>query len=201
MAVIDQKNKEIQLKIVYYGPGRSGKTTNFDFIYNKYKNQIKTKMAIIDTFDDNTIFFDFLPLDIGKIKGYRVKIQLYTVPGQVKYNATRRLVLKDVDGVVFVSDSIKVRREKNILSLKSLEENLSSYQKDISNIPLVFQYNKRDLEKDGIPLLSIETLEQDLNSLLKAPFFEASAMTGDNVIPTMKKAISLTILSVGKELE
>ena len=158
-------------------------------------------MAIIDTFDDNTIFFDFLPLDIGKIKGYRVKIQLYTVPGQVKYNATRKLVLKDVDGIVFISDSIKVRREKNILSLKSLEENLSSYQKDISDIPLVFQYNKRDLEKEGIPILSIDTLEQDLNSRLKAPFFEASALTGDNVIPTMKKAISLTILSVRKGLE
>ena len=201
MAIINPKDKEVQVKIVYYGPGRCGKTSNLDYIYNKYKDQIKTKMGIIDTFNDNTIFFDFLPLDIGKIMGYQVKIQFYTIPGQVRYNSTRKLVLKGVDGVVFVSDSLVVRREKNLLSFESLKENLGRYDKDISTIPLVFQYNKRDLGEKDIPLLSIETLEKDLNSRLKAPFFEASALTGANIIPTMKKIISSTILSLRKELE
>lgn len=201
MAIKDQKNKIIQIKIVYYGPGRSGKTTNLEYIFNKYKKQIKTKIAVINTLDDNTLFFDFFPLDLGKINGYQVRVQFYTVPGQVKYEATRRLILKGVDGIVFVADSLVVRRKKNLILFKSLQENLARYNKDISQIPIVFQYNKRDLKDQGIPILSIDTLEKDLNSQLKAPSYEASAVNGMNVIPTMKRAVSLTIASWQKRLK
>ncbi|RLC22675.1 MAG: gliding motility protein [Deltaproteobacteria bacterium] len=201
MAFVNLKRKEVQVKIVYYGPGRGGKTTNLEYIYKKFRQRIKTEMVAIKTHGDRTLFFDFLPFDIGKIKGYDVKIQLYTVPGQVKYNATRRLVLRGVDGVVFVADSMAVRREKNILSLKNLQENLSTYQKHIFRIPLVLQYNKRDLAKQGIPLLSLETIEKDLNSRLKAPSFGASALKGTNVVPTLKKIIVMTMASIQKELK
>lgn len=201
MAFVNVKKKEVQAKIVYYGPGRGGKTTNLEHIHAKFSNRIKTEMVAIKTHGDRTLFFDFLPFDLGKIRGYDVKIQLYTVPGQVKYNATRRLVLRGVDGVVFVADSMKVRREKNILSLRNLQENLATYQKNIFKIPLVLQYNKRDLSEQGIPLLPVETLEKQLNSKLEAPSFEASALAGTNVAKTMKKIISMTIASLQRELK
>mgnify|MGYP006284594001 CR=1 FL=1 len=201
MAFINLKKKEVQAKIVYYGPGRGGKTTNLRYIHNKFQDRINTKMVEIKTSGDRTLFFDFLPFNIGKISGYDVRIQLYTVPGQVKYNATRRLVLKGVDGVVFVADSMEVRKNQNIESLKNLEENLTSYDKDIATIPLVIQYNKRDLARQGIPLLSVDTLQGTLNSRLKVPFFEASAMTGMNVVPTLKKIILLTMISLKKMLQ
>ena len=200
MAFVNLKKKEIQVKIVYYGPGRGGKTTNLEYIYSRFNERIKTEMVTIKTHGDRTLFFDFLPFDIGKIKGYDVKIQLYTVPGQVKYNATRRLVLRGVDGIVFVADSMAVRKEKNILSLKNLEENLSAYKKTLKQIPLVLQYNKRDLAEQGIPLLSREILESTLNQELKAPSYEASALTGKNVVATMKKIIALTMASLEKQL-
>jgi small GTP-binding protein len=201
LAFVNLKKKEVQVKIVYYGPGRGGKTTNLEFIYSKFKERIKTEMVTIKTHGDRTLFFDFLPFDIGKIKGYDIKIQLYTVPGQVKYNATRRLVLRGVDGIVFVADSMVMRRDKNGLSLKNLQENLATYKKSIFKIPLVLQYNKRDLAEQGIPLLSFERLEKDLNSQLKAPSFEASAITGKNVTETMKKIISMTMASLKEELK
>ncbi|MDY7030754.1 MAG: GTPase domain-containing protein [Thermodesulfobacteriota bacterium] len=201
MAFINLKNKEVQVKIVYYGPGRGGKTTNLEYINTRFKERVKSDMVSIKTYGDRTLFFDFLPFDVGKIKGYAVRIQLYTVPGQVKYNATRRLVLKGVDGVVFVADSMAVRREKNLLSLKSLQENLTAHNKNIFRVPLVLQYNKRDLKEDGIPLLSLETLEKDLNGRLKVPSFEASAVTGENVLPTLKRIISTTISSLQEELK
>ena len=198
---INQKNKEVQVKIVYYGPGRGGKTTNLEYVYKKFNHRIKTEMVTIKTQGDRTLFFDFLPFNIGKIKGYDVKIQLYTVPGQVKYNATRALVLRGVDGIVFVADAMTVRKEKNILSLNNLYENLEFYKKDIKQIPLVMQYNKMDLAEQGIPLLSFENLEQMLNSDLKAPVFKASALKGINVVQTMKKIIYMTFISLQKELE
>ena len=201
MAFVNLKKKEVQVKIVYYGPGRGGKTTNLEYIYNKFNDRIQTEMVTIKTHGDRTLFFDFLPFDIGKIKGYDAKIQLYTVPGQVKYDSTRRLVLRGVDAIVFVADSMKVRREKNILSLKNLQKNLHTYKKSVFKIPLVMQYNKRDLAEQGIPILSSETLERDLNSQLKAPSFEASALTGQNVAQTMKKIISMTIRSLQRELK
>lgn len=201
MAFVNLKKKEVQAKIVYYGPGRGGKTTNLEYIYNKFRSRIKTEMVTIKTHGDRTLFFDFLPFNVGKIRGYDVKIQLYTVPGQVKYDATRRLVLRGVDGIVFVADSMAVRREKNILSLRNLQKNLATFRKSIFKIPIVLQYNKKDLEEQGIPLLPLQTLEKDLNSQLKAPSFEASALTGMNVVPTMKKIISMTMASLLMELK
>jgi hypothetical protein len=200
MAFVNLKKKEVQTKIVYYGPGRGGKTTNLEYIYDKYNHRIKTEMVTIKTDADRTLFFDFLPFDIGKIKGYDIKIQLYTVPGQVKYNATRKLVLRGVDGIVFVADSLAVRRDENILSLKNLQENLGSYKKSIFKIPLVLQYNKRDLLEQSIPVLSLERLEKDLNARLKAPSMEASALTGDNVAETLKKIVSMTLTSIENTL-
>ncbi len=201
MAFVNPKKKEVQVKVVYYGPGRGGKTTNLEYIYKKFDKRIKTEMVTIKTHGDRTLFFDFLPFDIGTVNGYEVKIQLYTVPGQVKYDATRRLVLRGVDGIVFVADSMEVRREKNILSIKNLQENLANYKKSIFKIPIVLQYNKMDLAEQGIPLLPVETLEKDLNSQLKTSSFEASAITGKNVVPTMKKIVSMTIATIVKDLK
>ena len=201
MEPVNLKNKERLVKIVYYGPYRSGKTTNLEYIYNRYKHLIKMNTAMVKAVGGKILFFDFLPLNVGKIKGYDVKIQFYTIPGDVKYNATKRLVLKGTDGIVFVADSMAVRREKNVLSFKNLQENLAAHKKDIYKVPLVFQYNKRDLKQQDIPLLSVETLEKDLNNQLKAPFFEASSLTGANVIATMKKIISLTLSSLQEDLK
>ena len=201
MALINPKKREVQVKIVYYGPGRGGKTTNLEYINRKFKKRILNEMVTVKTYGDRTLFFDFLPFDMGEIKGHSIKIQLYTVPGQVKYNATRRLVLRGVDGIVFVADSMDLRREMNIRSLQNLKENLESFNKNINNIPLVMQYNKRDLSEEGIPILPIEALQKDLNSQLKAPYFQASAITGENVTATMKKIIALTVSSLRKKLE
>lgn len=201
MALINRKSKEVQVKIVYYGPGRGGKTTNLEYIYKKFHDRMTTKLLTVKTYGDRTLFFDFLPLDIGVIGGYNIKMQLYTVPGQVKYKATRKLVLRGVDGVVFVADSMILREKMNILSLKDLQENLATFDKNIFKIPLVLQYNKRDLAKKGIPLLPIEKVEGSLNRQLKAPSFEASAINGTNVVETMKKVISLTVTSLKEKLE
>jgi mutual gliding-motility protein MglA len=201
LALINPKKREVQVKIVYYGPGRGGKTTNLEYINRKFKKRILNEMVTVKTYGDRTLFFDFLPFDMGEIKGYSIKIQLYTVPGQVKYNATRRLVLRGVDGIVFVADSMDLRREMNIRSLQNLEENLESFNKKISNIPLVMQYNKRDLSEEGIPILPVEIMEKDLNSRLNAPYFPASAVSGGNVTATMKKIIALTVSSLRKKLE
>lgn len=201
MSFINFKKKEVQVKIVYYGPGRGGKTTNLEYIYSNFKDRIKTEIVAIKTQGDRTLFFDFLPFDMGKIKGYDVKVQLYTVPGQVKYDATRELVLRGVDGVVFVADSMDIRREQNLHSLKNLQENLATHKKSIFKIPLVLQYNKRDLAEQGIPLLSVETLEKSLNSKLKAPSFEASAVVGTNVVQTLKKVMSMTMISIENQLK
>jgi len=198
VAFINYKKKEVQAKIVYYGPGRGGKTTNLEYIHRQCRGRVDSDMVSIRTHGDRTLFFDFLPFDIGMVKGFNVRIQLYTVPGQVMYNATRRLVLKGTDGVVFVADSLSARREHNFLSLKNLQENLAVYKKNILQIPLVFQYNKRDVKDD--PVLPLNTMETELNSRLKAPYFEASAKNGMNVIPTLKAIISKTLISLEGEL-
>jgi small GTP-binding protein len=199
MAFINTKTKEVQVKIVFVGPGRGGKTTNLEYIFNRIRHRIESDMVSIKTQGDRTLFFDFLPFELGAVNGYYVKTQLYTVPGQIKYNATRKLVLKGVDGVVFVADSQVDKREKNLLSLKNLKENLAFYDIDMADIPIIFQYNKRDLITQGIPVLDVETMEKDLNGPLSAPSFTASALTGENVIPTVKTAISKTIVSIRKK--
>lgn len=200
MALVNVKTREVQIKIVYYGPGRGGKTTNLEYINKTYRNQIKTEMVSLKTQDDRTLFFDFLPFDVGKIKGFDVMIQLYTVPGQVKYNATRRLVLRGVDGIVFVADVQQDQRKKNIDSLNQLYENLETYNLDLFKMPLVMQYNKIDLKKKGIPVLSSQTMQKDLNSHLRVPAFEASALNGGNVIATLKKIISTTLASIQDQI-
>ena len=200
MSFINLKEKVVQVKIVYYGPGRCGKTTNLEYINKTYRKQIMSEMVSLKTHGDRTLFFDFLPFNMGQIKGYDLKIQLYTVPGQVKYNATRKLVLKGVDGIVFVADAQEQMREKNIRSLNQLHENLMSYNESIFRIPLVLQYNKVDLRNQGIPILPTSVLDKDLNSKLKVPTFEASALTGYNVPETLKKIISSTVISIQKKL-
>ena len=199
MAIINLKKREVECKLVYYGPGRGGKTSNLQYIFQKSRKLMTDEMVSIKTKGDLTLFFDFVPMGIGKIKGCDVRVQLYTVPGQVKYSSTRKLVLKGVDGLVFVADSLKIRHEKNILSLKDLALNLKSYGLNIMKIPLVLQYNKRDLASEGVPLMSIEEMEKAYNHQLKVPSFPASAVTGENVNATLKAALVLLLRSLKKE--
>jgi signal recognition particle receptor subunit beta len=201
MAIVKLKKREIECKIVYYGPGRSGKTTNMEYIYKTYKKQIVGEMVSVDTEGDRTLFFDFLPMGLGQIKGFDIRLQVYTVPGQVQYRSTRKLVLKGVDGVIFVADSLTVRREKNMLSLKDLQHNLKEYGISILKIPFVMQHNKRDLAEQGVPVMSIEQMERDLNRQLKVPSFSASAITGDGVGATLKECLKLTLLSLKKQIK
>jgi signal recognition particle receptor subunit beta len=201
MAIFNLKKREIECKIVYYGPGRGGKTTNLEYLFKAYKKQVTGEMVSINTEGDRTLFFDFLPIGLGKIRGCDVRVQLYTVPGQVKYSSTRKLVLRGVDGVVFVADSLDVRREKNMLSLQDLQKNLKEYGKSIFQTPLVLQYNKRDLADDGIPLMSIEQMDKDLNRQLKVPSFSGSAVKGNGVGATLKECLKLTLKSLQKEFK
>lgn len=200
MANINLKDREIECKIVYYGPGRCGKTTNLEYIFKTFRKQVTGDMVCAKTEGDRTLFFDFLPMGVGKVKGFDVRIQLYTVPGQVKYASTRKMVLREVDGVVFVADSLDVRREKNVLSLKDLHQNLKEYGLSILKLPLVLQYNKRDLSEQGIPIMSVEQMEKDLNRQLKVPSFSASAVRGDGVGDTLKAIIKLTLQSMKQKM-
>lgn len=157
------------------------------------------EMVSIKTKGDLTLFFDFVPMGVGKIKGCDVRVQLYTVPGQVKYSSTRKLVLKGVDGLVFIADSLQIRHEKNLLSLKDLALNLKSYGQNIMEMPLVLQYNKRDLAAEGVPLMSVEAMDKAYNHQLKVPYFAASAVTGENVNATLKECLVRTLRSLKKE--
>jgi len=199
MAVINLKKREVECKIVYYGPGRGGKTSNLQYVFQNSRKLMTDEMVSIKTKGDLTLFFDFVPMGVGKIKGCDVRVQLYTVPGQVKYSSTRKLVLKGVDGLVFVADSLKIRHEKNILSLKDLAINLQGYGLNIMKMPLVLQYNKRDLASDGVPLIPVEEMEEAYNHQLKALSFAASAVTGENVNATLKACMVLTLKSLKKE--
>lgn len=201
MAVFNVKDRIIECKLVYYGSGRGGKTTNLEYIHKAGKKYVSQDMVSINTKGDRTLFFDFLPIGLGKIKGCDVKVQLYTVPGQAKYSSTRKLVLKNVDGVVFVADSLEVRRKANLLSLKDLQQNLAESNISIFKIPLVLQFNKRDLADEGLPIMSLELMNKELNSKLKAPYFGASALKGDGVQPTLKKALEITLRHLQKELK
>jgi signal recognition particle receptor subunit beta len=201
MAILNLNTKQIECKIVYYGAGRCGKTTNMEYIYKSYKKQVTGEMVSIDTEGDRTLFFDFLPMGLGEIKGFDVRVQVYTVPGQVQYRSTRKLVLKGVDGVIFVADSLSVRREKNMLSLKDLQHNLKEYGLNIFKIPLVMQHNKRDLSGEGLPIMSIEQMERDLNRQLKVPSFPASAISGQGVGVTLKECLKLTLISLRNEMK
>ncbi len=201
MAIFNLKKRLIECKIVFYGPGRCGKTTNLEYIFGQYKKQVKGEMVSINTEGDRTLFFDFLPMGLGQIRGCDVRVQMYTVPGQVKYSSTRKLVLRGVDGIVFVADSLEVRREKNMESLKDLQANLKEYGKGIFKVPLVMQYNKRDLADQGIPLMPIDLMERDLNRQLKVPSFEASAVKGTGVGITLKECLKVTLKALQKEFK
>ncbi len=201
MANFNQRDRVIECKLVYYGPGRGGKTTNLQHIFKAFKKQTTDEMISINTKGDRTLFFDFLPMGLGKIRGCEVKVQLYTVPGQVKYSSTRKMVLKGVDGVVFVADSLKVRRKENVLSLVDLQQNLAEQQKSIFEIPLVLQYNKRDLADRSIPLLPVKLMEEDLNRKLKVPSFAASALKGTGVKATLQECLKLTLQHLQRELK
>jgi len=202
MAFINKSAKEIQVKVVYYGPGRCGKTTNLLYVNQKMNAKFMGKMISIDTRGDKTLFFDFLPLQLGKIRGFNIRVQLYTVPGQVLYNESRKMVLKGVDGVVFVADSMEVQREPNKESLLNLKENLAEDHLDLDELPLVLQLNKRDLEGSVIPILSQETMTDDLHGLLKhpVPVVMASALQGPGVFDTLREISKITIKSVHYKL-
>jgi len=201
MANFNFKTREMECKIVFYGPGRGGKTTNLEYIFSTYKKQTTGEMVSINTKGDRTLFFDFLPMKLGKVRGYDIRVQLFTVPGQVRYNSTRKVVLRGVDGLVFVADSLLLRRDHNVSSLTDLRQNLKEYDISISEIPLVFQYNKRDLAEEGIRLLSVEAMEKDLNSQLNVPYFSASAFKGHGVGATLKECLKITLQSLQNKLQ
>jgi mutual gliding-motility protein MglA len=201
MAVYNLKTREISCKIVFYGPARGGKTTNFRYIADAYKELLTGEIVSINTESDQTLFFDFVPMELGKIEDFNVRVQLYTVPGHVLYQSTRKLLLRGVDGIVFVADSLEVRRDGNLSSLKDLEKNLKNFDKTILEIPLVFQYNKRDLDGQVTPLMPIEKMERELNGQLKAPSFPGSAVDGQGVGQALKACLKLMWPSLKEELK
>jgi mutual gliding-motility protein MglA len=200
MAVVNLKKRQIECKIVYYGPGRCGKTTNLEYIHRTFTQHVKGEMISIETEGDRTLFFDFLPLELGKLKGCEVRVQLYTVPGQVRYASTRKLVLRGTDGVIFVADSLEVRREQNMLALKDLQQNLKDYHLSIFKIPLVMQFNKRDLAQANIALMGLEQMQHELNRQLKAPAFPAAALKGTGVGKTLQECLRLVLRTLQQEL-
>ncbi len=194
MALFNYTSREINAKIVYYGPGLSGKTTNIKCIYEKIVPDKKGKLITLPTYSDRTLFFDFFPLEAGEIKGYKMRFHLYTVPGQVFYNATRKLVLKGADGVVFVADSQDGMMDSNLESLYNLKKNLADHGINIDDFPVVLQYNKRDLPN----VLPVEVIDKTLNTS-GLPYFSASASTGEGVLETLT-AISKLVLGDLREM-
>jgi signal recognition particle receptor subunit beta len=193
MSLVNYSTREITCKIVYYGPGRSGKTSNLQYVHAYVPDEKKGPMVSLATETDRTLFFDFLPLDLGSISGFRTRIQLYTVPGQVYYNATRKLVLRGADGVVFVADSQREQMDENIESLRNLHENLLEENVNVRDFPMVMQYNKRDLP--GVA--SIEELEDALN-YRAVPAYPAASITGEGVFETLKGISQLVLQSLSK---
>ncbi len=189
MAFINYSAREINCKLVYYGPGLCGKTTNLKHIYEKTAQNAKGKMISLATETERTLFFDFLPLALGEIRGFKTRFHLYTVPGQVFYDASRKLILKGVDGVVFVADSQEERFEANLESLDNLRANLREQSYELDKIPWVLQYNKRDLPN----AVAVEDLRAELNPDGKIAEFEASAATGKGVFETLKALAKLVL--------
>jgi signal recognition particle receptor subunit beta len=221
MSMINYASREINCKIVYYGPGLGGKTTNLEHVYGKVKPDTRGKLISLATETERTLFFDFLPVDLGTIRGFKTRFHLYTVPGQVYYNASRKLILKGVDGIVFVADSQVERMEANLEAMQNLYDNMAEYGYDLTKMPFVIQYNKRDLPNAS----SLEELQATLNPgwevmeperhkitpnqfrpgeniieqnadgvwVERAHFFEAVAVTGDGVFDTLK-AVSKLVL-------
>ena len=220
MSMINYASREINCKLVYYGPGLGGKTTNLEHVYGKVSPEKRGKMVSLATESERTLFFDFLPVDLGTIRGFKTRFHLYTVPGQVYYNASRKLILKGVDGVVFVADSQMDRMEANVESMQNLYDNMAEYGYDVTKIPFLIQYNKRDLPNAA----SIPELQQQLNPgwevtearrqrnapdpnnegewlvtqidgtwVERAPFVESIAVNGDGVFETLRHAAKLIL--------
>jgi signal recognition particle receptor subunit beta len=224
MSMINHAAREINCKLVYYGPGLGGKTTNLEHVYGKVSPGARGKMISLATETERTLFFDFLPVDLGTIRGFKTRFHLYTVPGQVYYNASRKLILKGVDGVVFVADSQIERMEANIESMQNLYDNMAEHGYDLTRMPFVIQYNKRDLPNaapvgelqaalnPGWPLADPVkqrmvpdpnrpgehlVYQQDGEWIERAPFYEAVALTGDGVFDTLKSISKLVLKSLG----
>jgi signal recognition particle receptor subunit beta len=220
MSMINYASREINCKLVYYGPGLGGKTTNLEHVYTKVAPQTRGKMVSLATETERTLFFDFLPVDLGTVRGFKTRFHLYTVPGQVYYNASRKLILKGVDGVVFVADSQIERMEANIESMQNLYDNMAQYGYDLTKIPFVVQYNKRDLP-NAAPIKSLqealnpgwavedparqrvvvdpyhadEYLVQEADGawIERAPYFESVAVSGEGVFDTLKAIAKLVL--------
>ena len=224
MSMINYASREINCKLVYYGPGLGGKTTNLEHVYNKVAPGAKGKMISLATETERTLFFDFLPVDLGTIRGFKTRFHLYTVPGQVYYNASRKLILKGVDGVVFVADSQVERMEANIEAMQNLYDNMAQHGYDLTRIPFVIQYNKRDLP-NAAPVSDLQgalnpgwlvedparqrpapdpyhegemlVSHHDEGWVERAAYFEAVAMTGDGVFDTLKAVSKLVLKTLG----
>ena len=196
MSFVNYVTKEVNCKIVYYGPGLGGKTTNIQYVYQKTSGDNKGNIISLNTENERTLFFDFLPLDLGEIRGFKTRFHLYTVPGQVFYEASRKLILRGVDGVIFVADSQVERMDSNLESLKSLEKNLIDQGYDIEKIPLVMQWNKRDLPN----ATSVKDLHDALNKW-NVPEFEAMAVKGSGVFDTLKTISKLVLMNLKGGLE
>ena len=224
MSMINYASREINCKLVYYGPGLGGKTTNLEHVYNKVAPGAKGKMISLATETERTLFFDFLPVDLGTIRGFKTRFHLYTVPGQVYYNASRKLILKGVDGVVFVADSQIERTEANIEAMQNLYDNMVQHGYDLTRIPFVIQYNKRDLP-NAAPIAELQAAlnpgwpvedpqkqrvtpdpfrpgeylvqQQEGQWIERSPYFEAVAMTGEGVFDTLKAVSKLVVKTLG----
>jgi mutual gliding-motility protein MglA len=188
---VNYADRRVNCKIVYCGAGESGKTTNLTYIFNKLDNAIRSDLTSLEGLNERTLFFDFLSINLGEVKGFTTSFSLYTAPGQKQYNAARKLILNGIDGIIFVADSRKEKREENIESLNNLTENLKEYSLSFDTIPIVFQYNKRD-ETD---ILSLEELEKDLNKG-GYPSFEAIAKDGSGVFASLKSVSNLILTSL-----
>lgn len=195
MANFNYAKKELNLKIVYYGTSLGGKTTNLRSIYAGLSSKIKGQMMSLATDLDQTIFFDFLPIDVGEVKGWKLRFHLYTVPGQVYYNASRRLVLRNVDGLVFVVDSQRERLEENIESMYNLQDNLRAYNLILKDIPMILQYNKRDLPN----IMEIKELQDQFNNE-EYEYFESVAIRSIGILETLKRICNLTIMALSDTL-
>jgi signal recognition particle receptor subunit beta len=189
LSTLNFARKEISFKIVYYGPAMSGKTTNLRYIYTALPQKIKGNFTSIATETERTLFFDFLPLELGTIKGFTIRLSLYTVPGQFIYKLTRKSVLKSCDGIIFVADSQKRRKEENIESFIDMMENLKEFGESLETVPIIIQYNKRDLNY----ILRIEELEESLNSEKQFESYETIATRGEGVIDTLKGITRLVV--------
>jgi len=191
MSMINYASREINCKIVYYGTGLGGKTTNLEYIYSRVNPDTKGKMISLATESERTLFFDFLPIDLGEVRGFKTRFHLYTVPGQVYYNASRRLILKGVDGIVFVADSQASRAEANIEAMHNLYENLETYGYELDKIPFAIQYNKRDMPS----ILPVEELRAQINPM-GVPDFEGVAIEGKGVFETLSCVSKLVVESL-----